>query len=100
VDLAVFVLATYGASNIVVCSKLFEPIRRVAPGVIKRLLSCIMCCSFWVGAVVRLVYLGAVEAATPSLGDAVVLGVLYGFIGSGSAWAIHVSLTRLGADKL
>lgn len=99
-ELVVFILVTFGITNIVTLGKIFEPIRRRTreDSWVGTLIRCPMCFGFWVGLLVSLAGL----RVTP---DLLVLApysshVLDGGIGSGSTWAVHVILCRLGSDDL
>lgn len=94
--LALFLLTCYGATTIVTQSKLFEPVRAICNRVSETLgywSQCPMCMAVPIGMTFAAVWPPG-ELARPL---AIVAG---GFASSGLAWAVHVAVMRLGADKL
>jgi len=91
-----FILIAYGFSNIVVYGSIFEKLReffkRINPGFLGDLFSCMMCFPTWVGFFLSLFFFSPTEYY--GLGDMVVPSVFTyvffdGMLASGTVWLIH-----------
>lgn len=96
-DLIVFLLASYGVTNIVVSGKIFEPVRKALSPVpvLGYWIKCPMCFSVPVG--VGWALLGVFpRGGVPMWVDLAAAGA----IASGFCWMMRVLLYRLGEDEL
>ena len=90
-ELIIFILISYGASNIMVYSSMFEKWRavfnKVSPRFFGELFQCMICLPFWWGVIVSLL----VYSPTAELGvNNVVLTMFFdACLASGSVWLLH-----------
>lgn len=98
--LFIFLMASYGVTNIITGGSIFAPLRAYLSGhkwlVIRKLgelISCPLCLSFWVGTVWHWVLF---DADT----DSDLEWVAFGAMASGFVWIVYVIMQRLGEDKL
>jgi len=91
-----FILVTYGFSNIVVYGSIFKGMRnflkKVSPNFWGELVSCMICFPTWVGFFLSLFFFSPTEYY--GLGDVVVPSVFTsvffdGILASGTVWLIH-----------
>lgn len=95
-----FVAICYGMTNIIVNGNIFKGLRVWCKGhrskplnTLGSMICCMMCCGFWVGILVGMCYpLTAFPCRWFSFTD--------GCVSSGMCWVIHVTMVRLGANKL
>jgi len=100
-NLLVFLLIAYGASNMMVFSSIFDKWRKfwtkVSPNFFGELFTCMICLPFWWGVILTFI------AFSPA---GIILGVtniylatfLNGCIGSGGVWLIHTIQEKLEKD--
>ena len=89
-----FALACYGGANGIVYSKLLERPRNwisSKSGLLEKLLSCPLCVGFWLGILFSLAGFGPFEYYTLAQHGVVML-LADGFVGSASAWILHLLL--------
>jgi hypothetical protein len=98
----VFLMASYGATNILTASKLFRPLRDYLSTLtsyqgifFSDLVHCPMCIGFWVGV---FWYAAIADAAWHSRYDFEWLA--FGAMASGFCWIMRVILHKLGEDDL
>lgn len=90
-ELVVWLLATYGMTIILSMSKIFRPIRiQVAHlnPTLGELVSCSMCCGFWIGAGISI--LGC-QVVNPLLDGCIVSGFSWLFSSISNAAEVYVS---------
>jgi len=91
--LLIYILITYGASNIVVFSTIFEGIRKWlkknSPNFLGELINCMICFPFWFGVLLSIIiYSPSIEML--GVRGGIILGAfLDGCLASGSVWLIH-----------
>lgn len=97
-EILVFILLSYGISNIIVFGSIFEGFRdfwdRVSPSFFGKLFGCMMCTPFWVGFILSLTFnlMGYGELSPlKSIGvELIPLAIfLDGCFTSGMVWLIH-----------
>lgn len=101
-----WLLAVYGASDIIASSRVGAPLRRLFPirssdlpgsdgqaVSLPHLIRCVKCLGFWFGA------LSSPVGPFPELHPAL-RAPLCGFTASAGCWILLVILTRLGSDRL
>jgi hypothetical protein len=91
-----FILLSYGITNIVIFGSIFEWLRNfmnsISPTILGKLFSCPMCFSTWIGFILSYIF-GLLNLYTPFLNYGV--GIVFlrifldGCITSGSVWIIH-----------
>jgi len=101
-ELLVFILICYGASNIMVFSSLFEKWRlfwnKISPNFFGDLFECMICLPFWWGVILSLavyspsaIYVGA---------EYIILAAfLDGCLASGSVWFLHTIQEYMEPDE-
>ena len=97
-DLIVFLLASYGVTNIVTSGKIFERLREWVDrrsSIVGYWLHCPMCMGLWVGVSLSIAGLGAVSGIGKIRQD-----IISGFVASGWCWMVRVVMSRLGEDEL
>jgi hypothetical protein len=97
-QLLIFLLASYGVTNIVTSGKIFEWLRKLLDRRSKVLgywIKCPMCMGLWVGTVWCLLGLGPGSHLSRWMDVAVA-----GTVASGWCWIARVVLARLGEDAL
>ena len=85
-ELLVFVLSSYGLTQIVVYGKIFDKVRPTQ-GLLGKLLACSMCTGFWVG-----LFLWSVKDYTQlfTFDNSFVTGVLLGCLSSGTSYILNM----------
>lgn len=87
-----FVLACYGGANGIVYSKLLEAPRNwisAKSSFLAKLLGCPLCVGFWLGVLFSLAGFGPFEYYTVIQHGPIMI-LADGFVGSASAWIIHL----------
>ena len=97
--MVLWLLLTYGITLVITGSSIFRPIRQLDPS---GLLKCPMCTGWWVGVGLSIYSLGPASGQVWHTNMPQLLPTMLANAFSSSAWcwAVHVVLTRLGADKL
>lgn len=90
-EILIFILISYGITNIIVFGTIFDPLReflmKLNPGILGSLVTCMMCSSFWVGVVLSLFVVSPIGSIFSVSG--LLLYFLTGCFTSGSVWLIH-----------
>jgi len=89
-ELLLFILISYGVSNIVVHSTLFDGVRNFFHNhsiTLHELITCMMCFPFWVGAVGSLIY--SPTGHIFEIDNVFLKVLLDGALASGSVWLLH-----------
>lgn len=105
INLFVFIVATYGMTNIIVAGKIFAGIRgwldsgqNQISKQLSNLINCYMCMGFWAG--IFWYVLGIFPSINLNCPSKIVYWLLAGCIGSAGCWATRVILSKLGEDNL
>lgn len=96
-ELILFVLITYGASNIMVFSSIFDKWRvfftKISPNFFGELFTCMICLPFWWGVLLSLF---AFSPVSLYFGTTLVISTfLDACLASGSVWLIHTIQEKL-----
>lgn len=94
-DLLIFALLCYGITNILVFGSIFNGVRFVLqkynPKFLGKLITCMMCTSFWVGVFVSFFMVSPIIVLFGA--ETALLGVIYylftGSLASGVVWLLH-----------
>ena len=104
-SLIIFLLVTFGTTNIVTSSLLFLPLRNLAFRIHPQLgywSRCPMCFGFASGVMWSLLGLWSIEMpfAVPVIVHVIFSCITAGLASSGVCWTVHVILTKMGALEL
>jgi prepilin signal peptidase PulO-like enzyme (type II secretory pathway) len=96
VNLLVFLIISYGFSNIVVTSEIMSKFRKVFSyiPIFGGAVNCMMCFGFWVGVILSFIVVSPVQnillSENGELFNKIINPVLTGFISSGFSWIVYV----------
>ncbi len=92
-----WIIAHYGATNILVTSKLLKPFRQLVDkysDFFSGLIHCMMCSGFWIGIFMSMNGFGLIQSilAMDTIYQQTAAVFFDGFFGSATAWLIHVGV--------
>ena len=93
-ELFIFILICYGASNIMVFSSIFSKWRafwvKQSPNFFGELFTCMICLPFWWGVIISFLGLSPFNFEfDQNFTMIVIYSLLNGFLGSGGTWLLH-----------
>ena len=90
-ELLIFILIAYGASNIMVFSSIFKKWRKIflkiSPNFFGELFNCMICLPFWWGVIISIFFYSPTLILSP---DNIILTTFFdACLASGSVWLLH-----------